>query len=94
MVVFKTNVLHFKIENAPIKDINGKRKFKIMLSFLFVDKRKLFVLKLSFEEFNLVFFTARVLKKLQAHSVLYGQENLLKGNVFVFIKFPWTFSTF
>ena len=28
-----------------------------MLSFLFVDKRKLFFTKFSFEEFNLVFFT-------------------------------------
>ena len=50
-----------------------------MLSFLFMDTRKLFVMKLSVEEFNLVFFTARFLKKLQAHSVLYGQQNLLKG---------------
>ena len=58
VVVFKTKVLHFKIENTPIKDTNGKRKFKRMLSFLFVDKRKLFALKLSFEEFNLVFYTA------------------------------------
>ena len=57
-VVFKTKVLHFKIENTPIKDTNGKRKFKRMLSFLFVDKRKLFAMKLSFEEFNLVFYTA------------------------------------
>ena len=58
VVVFKTKVLHFKIENTPIKDTSGKRKFKRMLSFLFVDKRKLFAMKLSFEEFNLVFFTA------------------------------------
>ena len=42
---------------ASIKDIHGKRKFKRMLSFFFVDKRKLFVMKLSFKEFNLVFFT-------------------------------------
>ena len=34
VVVFKTKVLHFKIENTPIKDTNGKRKFKRMLSFL------------------------------------------------------------
>ena len=54
VVVFKTKVLHFKIENIPIKDTNGKRKFKRMLSFLFVDKRKLFAMKLSFEEFKLV----------------------------------------
>ena len=58
VVVFKTKVLHFKIENTPIKDTNGKRKFKRMLSFLFVDKRKLFAMKLSLEEFNLVFYTA------------------------------------
>ena len=53
VVVFKTKFLHFKIENTPIKT-NRKRKFNEMLSFLFVDKRKLFALKLSFEEFNLV----------------------------------------
>ena len=37
---------------------NGKRKFKRMLSFLFVEKGKLFIKKSSFEEFNLVFFTS------------------------------------
>ena len=58
-VVFKTKVLHFKIENTPIKDTNGKKKFKRMLIFLFVDKRELFAMKLSFEEFDLVFFTAK-----------------------------------
>ena len=58
MVVFKTKVLYLKIENTPIKDTNGKRKFKRMLSFLFVDERELFPVKLSFEEFNLVFLTA------------------------------------
>ena len=42
VVVFKTKVLHFKIESTPMKDTNGKRKFKRMLSVLFVDKRKLF----------------------------------------------------
>ena len=57
VMVFKTKVLHFKFENTPIKDINGKRKFKRMLSFLFVDKRKLFAMKLSFGKFNLVFYT-------------------------------------
>ena len=91
VVVFKTKVLHFKIENTPIKDTNGKRKFKRMLSFLFVDKRKLFAMKLSFEEFNLVFYTAdgtlglacfestkapRFLKTLEVHSVLYDQRKV------------------
>ena len=58
VVVFKTKVLHLKIENTLIKDTNGKRKFKRMLSFLFVGKGKLFVIKLSFEEFNFVSFAA------------------------------------
>ena len=58
MAVFKTKVFAFKIEDTPIKVTNGKRKFKIILSFLFVDKRKLFAMKFSFEEFKLVFFTA------------------------------------
>ena len=56
VVVFKTKVLHFKIENTPIKDTNGKRKFKRMLSFLFVDKRKFFAITLSLEGFNLAFY--------------------------------------
>ena len=38
VVVFKTKVLHFKIENRPIKDTYRKRTFKRMLRFLFVDK--------------------------------------------------------
>ena len=56
MVIFKTKVLHFKIENRPMKDTSGKRKFKRMLRLLFVDTRELFAMKLSFEELNLVFF--------------------------------------
>ena len=77
---------NFKIENTPIKDTSGKRKFKRMSGFLFVDKPELFAMKLSFEEFNLFFLTggserlacfepteaARFLKKLEVHSVLYG----------------------
>ena len=58
MVVFKTKVLHFKFENTPMKDTNGKKKFKKLLRFLFVDKRELFAMKSCFEEFNLVFFAA------------------------------------
>ena len=46
------------IENTPIKDANGKRKFKILLRLIFVDKRELFATKLSLKEFNLVSFTA------------------------------------
>ena len=35
VVVFKTKVLHFKIENTPIKDTSGNRKLKRMFRFLF-----------------------------------------------------------
>ena len=57
VVAFKTKVLHFKIENTPIK-YKVERESSRVLRFLFVYKRELFALKLSFEEFNLVFFTA------------------------------------
>ena len=92
-VVFKTKVLHFKVENTPTKDTKVKGKFKRILSFLFVDKRKLFVTKLSFEDFRLVssqrsacglFWTKRTkaskfLKKFQEHSKLYNQgKNFFK----------------
>ena len=55
---FKIKVLHFKIEDTPIKDTSGKRKFKRVLRLLFVDNRELFAIKLSFEEFNPIVFTA------------------------------------
>ena len=47
--------LKFCISRLKIRryDTKGKRKFKRMLSFLSVGKRKLFAMKLSFEEFNL-----------------------------------------
>ena len=56
---FKTRVLRFKVKNTPLKTKNGKRKFKRMLSFLFVEEGKLFIKKSSFEEFNFVFFLRR-----------------------------------
>ena len=40
---FKTRVLHFKVKNTPLKDKNGKRKFKRILRFLFVEERKIFI---------------------------------------------------
>ena len=51
---FKTRVLHFGVKNTPLK---GKRKSKRMLSFLFVQKGKLFIKKSFFEEFDLVSLT-------------------------------------
>ena len=47
VVVFKTKGLHLKIENT-VKDTSGKRKFKRMLRFLFVDKGELFAMKFCF----------------------------------------------
>ena len=85
VVVFKTKVLHFKIENTSIKETNGKRKFKRMLSFLFVDKRILLLWNCLWRSSTLfssrwirafgMFWTkaARFRKKLEVHSVLYGQ---------------------
>ena len=101
VVVFKTKVLsNFKIENMPIKDTNGKKKFKRMLSFLSVDKPELFAMKLSFKEFTLVFFTAdqsawlilnqpRFVKKLEVHSVysMVKESTFLKGNLCIYKGF-------
>ena len=42
-VVCKTSVSHFKVKNTPLKDTSdGKGKIKTMLSFLLVDKGRLF----------------------------------------------------
>ena len=105
VVVFKTKVSRFKFENTPMKDTNGKKKFKKMFRFFFVDKRELFTMKLCFEEFNLVFFAG--IRALGLFWTNRGSEvseetwgtfwsrkvRLLKG-IFVFIKVSWTFPTF
>ena len=44
-VDYKTGVLHFTVKNTPLKDIDEKGKFKRMLSFLLVDKGRLFLTK-------------------------------------------------
>ena len=78
-----------RLKNEPIKDINGKRKVNGMLSFLWTNESFSLWNWLSFkEEFNLVLFYRAdrsawlVLnqpwqqgfwKKLEVHSVLYGQ---------------------
>lgn len=46
-VVFKTKVLQFKNENTVTKYKNGTGKFKRILSFLFKEKRKLFIMRKS-----------------------------------------------
>ena len=101
-MVFKTKVLHFKIENTQIKDTNGKRKFKRMLSFLFVDKRKLFAKTLSFEGFNPVFYGSERLACFEPtcqrgflRNLRYIPYSMIKEKyVFVFQRFHGRFSTF
>ena len=44
-LVYRTSVKHFKVKNTPLKDTDGKGKFKRMLSFLLVDKRSGFSLQ-------------------------------------------------
>ena len=44
---YKTKVSHFKVKNTPLKDTDGKGKFKRMLSFLLIDKGRLFFTKLT-----------------------------------------------
>ena len=72
-----TRFLHFKVKTK-----NGKRKFKRMLSFLLVEEGKLFIKKSSFEEFNLVFFTA---ERMVCSNRNQGSE--------VFAEFSGTFCT-
>ena len=94
---FKTRVLHFKVKIHRSKTKNGKSKFKRMLSFLFAEKGKLFIKKSSFEEFNLVFFTAepivcfemqpsqrRFLLNFKVHFALYGQYNYVFEREFMY----------
>ena len=76
--VNKTSVSNFKVKNTSLKHTGGKGIFKIILSFLQVDKGRLFrLIKLSFEEFKIhgIFITADrsallVLKRHQAAKFL------------------------
>ena len=79
----KTKFCISRLKVRLIKDTNEKRKFKRMLSFLFVGKRELFAMKLSFRGIQSCFLhggserlacfkptkEARFLKKLEVHSV-------------------------
>ena len=55
----------------------------------FVEKRKLFVTKLSLEEFNLVFFTAErsVLKQPRRHNLQYILYSMVKKSTFFIGEF-------
>ena len=52
-MVNKTSVSHFKAKNTPLKHTDRKENLKRMISFLQVHKGRLFLIKLSFEEFKI-----------------------------------------
>ena len=58
-MVNNTSVSHFKVKYTPLKHTDGKGNFKTMLSFLQVDKGRLFYIELSFEEFKYTKFSSR-----------------------------------
>ena len=96
-MVKKTSVSHFKVKNTPLKQTDGKGNFKRMLSFLQVDKGRLFFIKLSFEEFKIhgIFITAnrsawpvlirhqaaKFLKNFQVYFVLNNHKNYVFVNI-------------
>ena len=103
-MVNKTRVLHFKVKNTPLKHTVGKGNFKRMLSFLQVDKGRLFFVKLSFVEFKIhdIFITAdrsvlkrhqvaKFMKNFQVNFVLCSQESDVFGNIGILC---WTFVHF
>ena len=90
VVVFSTKVLHFKIENTPIKNTNGKVQWNAQIPFC--GQKKSFAMKLSFEEFTIV--STRRIVALGLFSTNQGSEVQKLEVHSVFIKVSWTFSTF
>ena len=96
-MVNKTRVSHFKVKNTLLKHTDGRGNFKRMLSFLQVDRGRLFFIKLSFEDFKIheIFImvnrsawpvlkrhqVAKFLKNFQVNFVLCSQESDVFGNV-------------
>ena len=109
VVVSETKVLHFKIENTPIKDTNGKRKFKRMLSFLLWTNES-FSLWNCLSKNSTLFSTRRIgalglfltNQGSEASEDTWGTFRTLwskksvrfQKGIFEFIKVSWTFSTF
>ena len=107
VVVFKTKVLHFKIEDTPIKDTSGKRKFNGMRSSFLGTNESFSLFKLSFNEFNLVStrrivtlclfiptMAVRILKKLEAciFCTLWSRNcTFLIGNFWIYKGFMYVF---
>ena len=90
VVVFKTKVLHFKIESTPVKDTNGKKKVQKNAQFPLCGQTKAFRYEIVFRGIQPCFLrggsdrlacfesskAARFLKTLEAHSVLYDQRKV------------------
>jgi len=98
VVAFKTKVLHFKIENTPIKDTSGKRKFK-SAQIPFSAHTRAFRYEIVFRGIQPCFLhgrserldcfgpteAARFLKKLEVHSVLYGKGKYVFTRKFLYL---------
>ena len=90
VVVFKTKVLHFKIESTPVKDTNGKKKVQKNAQFPLCGQTKAFRYEIVFRGIQPCFLhggserlacfeptkAARFLKTLEVHSVLYDQRKV------------------
>ena len=86
---FTRRYLDFQVKNTPLKETDGKRKFKRMLSFLLVDKGRLFFYKIVLRGIQIsedfrhrsdwpvlkCNQAAKFLKNFQIHFVLFSQEN-------------------
>ena len=90
VVVFKTKVLHFKIESTPVKNTNGKKKVQKNAQFPLCGQTKAFRYEIVFRGIQPCFLhggserlacfeptkAARFLKTLEVHSVLYDQRKV------------------
>ena len=89
-MVYRTSVSHFKVINTPLKDTDGKGKFKRMLSFFYVGQREAFFfykivlrgIRISVDFRHRSAWpvlkrnqAAKFLKNFQVHFVLFSQEN-------------------
>ena len=99
MVAFKTKVLHFKIENTPIKYTSGKRKFK-SAQIPFCVQTRAFRYEIVFRGIQPCFLhgrserlacfepteAARFLKKLEVYPVLYGHRKCVFEREFLCLE--------
>ena len=99
VVVFKTKVLHFKIENTPIEYTSGKRKFK-SAQIPFCVQTRAFRYEIVFRGIQPCFLhgrpkrwacfepteAARFLKKVKVHSVLYGHRKCVFEREFLCLE--------